>query len=350
MKRPASRLTHYLITAAALIATTQFSHAQTVAPPIPDTTFALGWTEQAYLDRHQHLRAASAQMLGALHALCRRPDAPGLQQAQRHWTQAYLAWRTVDGAGAAPTVIARTGRMIDFRPARIRDVDQRIARSEGPDPNNVAVRGFGTLEYLLFGDGQASTLPRLQQGAACEYAVTTARLIEADLDALDVGWQQQLERLGGDTDLPRRNLLAENIGLMLSGLDGALARLPKVKEARLEAWPDWRSGLTRAAIHSQLAGFADAWSGNLDGRKRHPHSLAALMLEQGHEDSVRQVDQALSSALSAADRLPAAITTNEADAARQAFIASVQALKTRVETQVAGQLGILLGFNDNDGD
>lgn len=350
MRRPPPGFARRLLAATLLVAAVGASHAAPPVPPVPDTPFALGWTEQAYLDRHRQLRAASVQMLGALHALCRAPGEAGLKQARLRWADAYLAWRAVDGAGAAPTVIGRTGRMIDFRPARVRDIDSRIARSEGPDASNVAVRGFGTLEYLLFGDGKVDALQRLRQAAACAYAVDTARLIETDLDALDLGWRQQLERLGGDTDLPRRNLLAENIGLMLSGLDGAVARLPKVKEARQDAWPDWRSGLTRAAILAQLAGFTDAWTGSADRRQRHPHSLATFMLAQGHETAVREVDQALTTALAAANGLPVAITTNEAEAARQAFVTSVQTLKASVETHVAGQLGILLGFNDNDGD
>lgn len=324
--------------------------AEAPAPIVPDREFARAWTEHGYVDRHRRLVRAANDLEAATTRFCAAPDAAGLDAVQGRWVTVFLAWRRVDGAGAAPTVIARTGRMIDFRPARVRDVETRIARGDGPDPNNVAVRGLGTLEYLLFGDAAPDPLERLRQPVRCAYASATAALLAADVRAIDTGWQQQLERLGGETDLPRRNLLAENIGLMISGLDGALSRFPKVRDARREAWPDWRSGATRAAIGAQLEGFAQAWSGTIDASPRADASLAAWMARQGHHDAVDRVDAALDRARKAWQALPARVDAPAADAARQRFSAAVAALKAAMERDVAAPLGVVLGFNDNDGD
>lgn len=317
-------------------------------PPVPGSAFAVAWTEQAYLGRHRALGDAAGTLHEGLAAFCARPAPAALPALQRQWTEAFLAWRRMDGAGAAPTVISRIGRMIDFRPARVRDVEQRIARGEGPAPHNVAVRGFGTLEYLLFGDGAAAAA-RLAEAPRCAYARGTAELIVRDLAELGRGWQQQLERLGGDTELPRRNLLAENIGLMISGLDGALARFPKVREATPEAWPDWRSASTRAAIGAQLDGFAIAWAGTTDGG-RSDASLAAYLAGLGHAAAVERVDAALEAARAAWAALPAPVDAPAAEPARQRLSEAVGTLKRAMEREVAAPLGIVLGFNDNDGD
>ena len=329
---------------------TAASAAESPALAIPDRSFALGWAQHHYLDRHRTLARTANDLESAATAFCKSPDAPGLAALQDKWIATFLAWRRVDGAGAAPSVIARTGRMIDFRPARVRDVESRIGRGEGPAPHNVAVRGLGTLEYLLYGDAMADQVERLRQPARCSYAAATAAMIAVDVRELDAGWQQQLERLGGDTDLPRRNLLAENIGLMISGLDGALARFPKVRDAAREAWPDWRSGTTRAAIGAQLEGFAEAWSGTTDGRQRADTSLAAWMAHQGHGAAADRVDLAFERTRSAWQALPTQLDTPAADSARLGFIDAVSALKAAMERDVAGTLGVVLGFNDNDGD
>ncbi|MDO9598727.1 MAG: imelysin family protein [Azoarcus sp.] len=326
------------------------SAAEPPAPLIPDRSFALGWAEQHYLNRHRALTRTATELEALTTAFCATPDASGLAALQGKWVATFLAWRRVDGAGAAPSVIARTGRMIDFRPARVRDVESRIARGEGPAPNNVAVRGLGTLEYLLFGDALADQVERLRHPARCTYAAATATLIAADVRELDTGWQQQLERLGGEIDLPRRNLLAENIGLMISGLDGAVARFPKVRDAAREAWPDWRSGTTRAAIGAQLEGFTEAWSGSTEGTQGADTSLAAWMTRQGHAAAAARVDLALERARSAWQALPERLDTPAADAARLGFVDAVTALKAVMERDVAGTLGVVLGFNDNDGD
>lgn len=329
-------------------ATTEAAAPEAARPPVPGRAFALAWTEQAYLGRHRALRSAAATLHAGLAAFCARPAPAALPALQRQWSEAFLAWRRMDGAGAAPTVIARSGRMIDFRPARVRDVEQRIARGEGPAAHNVAVRGLGTLEYLLFGDRDGSAA-RLAEPARCAYAAGTAELIVRDLAQLERGWQQQLERLGGDTDLPRRNLLAENIGLMISGLDGALARFPKVREAAPEAWPDWRSASTRAAIGAQLEGFATAWAGAADGT-RSAASLAAYLAGLGHGNAVARVDAALAAARAAWAALPAAVAAPAAEAGRARLTEAIGALKAAMEGEVAAPLGIVLGFNDNDGD
>lgn len=326
------------------------------APPVPTRDFSLAWTEHGYLGRHRDLLGAAERLHAATVALCQAPSRARLETTRARWLDAHLAWRRVDGAGAAPTVIARSGRMLDFRPARVRDIDARIARGDGPDPANVAVRGFGTLEYLLYGNpgdnrdaDTAAALDALRQPARCAYLNATAALLLADADATDTGWRQQLERLGGNVDLPRRNLLAENIGLMVSGLDGALARFPKVREAKREAWPDWRSASTRAALGAQLDGFALAYAGSADG---HPQaaSLSALLRTHGHAAVDRKVLDAYRSARQAWQALPEAVAADGAEAARQRFTAAVSALKGTLEDDVAGALGVVLGFNDNDGD
>jgi len=198
--------------------------AARAAAPVPDAEFAVRWTEHAYLARHTALVVAAESFREATAGLCAVPSGEKLDDARARWSETMRAWRRMDGAPAAPTVLARTGRLIDFRPARVKDVEARIARGEGPDPANVAVRGLGVAEYLLWGDGDSRAA--LAEPARCAYLQGVAARIAEDVRAADEGWAQQLAKLGGEVDFPRRNLLAENMGFMLGGLDGAARRIP----------------------------------------------------------------------------------------------------------------------------
>lgn len=326
-----------------LLAVTGATHA---AAPVPSAQFAVRWTEQAYMARHATLLSAAEGFRAASEALCAAPSAAALDRARARWSETMLAWRRMDGAPAAPVVLARTGRLIDFRPTRVKDVEARIARGEGPDPANVAVRGIGTAEYLLWGDdAPAAQLAALATPARCAYLQGVAARIAEDIHGSDEDWLQHVIKLGGEVDFPRRNVLAENLGFMLGGLEGVARRIPKVREARPDAWPDWRSRSTGAAITAQLEGFAFAYAGP-PGRP--DASLSAFVREQGHAQADERVRAALERVLEAARNLPSA--SRPASVTDYAVLLdALAALRRSVET-LAIELDLVLGFNDSDGD
>ncbi len=321
--------------------------AAQAASPVPDAEFAVRWTEHAYVARHAALADATEAFAAASAALCESPSQAALDQARARWTDAMLAWRKMDGAPGAPTVLARTGRMIEFRPARVKDVEARIARGEGPDPVNVAVRGLGTAEYLLWGDAApAAQLAALRAPVRCAYLAGVAARVAEDVHAADEGWRQQLAKMGGEVEFPRRNLLAEHIGFMLGGLDGAARRIPQVRDARPKAWPDWRSASTRAAIGAQLEGFATAWFGTAE---RPDASLSAFVRRYDRGEADAAVRAALDRARAAVAALPASSAQTGFGPAHAEVLEALGALRRRVE-EVALAFGLVLGFNDNDGD
>ncbi|WP_169307226.1 imelysin family protein [Chitiniphilus eburneus] len=313
--------------------------------PVPDAAFAARWIEQAYLPRHQALVAGSERFAEAAKAFCARPDQAGLEATRGAWREAMLAWRAMDGASGGPIVLERTGRMIDFRPTRTKDIEKRIASGAGVDPHNVSVRGLSAAEYLLYGDAQPQAqLTRLKDKARCAYLQGSASRALEDVHQLDAGWALYVEQLQGEADFFRKNLFSETIGLMLSGIEGAIRRLPRVEEAQPDAWPDWRSDLTREAIGVQLDGFAVAYFGTGGGA-----GLATFVAAQGHDAVNAKVKAAYDAARKALAALPAD-RARSTEAQRAALRTALSGLKQVVAGDVAVALDVVLGFNDSDGD
>ncbi|UXY15913.1 imelysin family protein [Chitiniphilus purpureus] len=325
-----------------LAAGTALAHAEA---PVPDAAFAARWIDTAYVGRHQALSAAGERFAVAAKALCAKPGDASLQAARNAWREAMLAWRTMDGATGGPMVLERSGRMLDFRPTRTQEIEKRIAAGEPVDPHNVSVRGLPAAEYLLYGDAQPKAqLARLRQAARCAYLQGVAERALLDIRQLDAGWTLYLTQLQGEADFFRRNLLAETIGLMLSGIEGAIRRLPRVEEAEPDAWPDWRSGLTKPALAAQLDGFATAYFG-ADGTD----GLSAFVASQGHakvNTLIKARYDAARTALAALPEQPVRQGTAQRDAVRNALVA----LKAALAGELAGALEVVLGFNDSDGD
>ncbi|GAA5784605.1 imelysin family protein [Chitiniphilus shinanonensis] len=313
--------------------------------PLPDAEFAVRWIDGAYVSRHEALVAASERFAGAARQFCARPDDAGLQATRSAWRGAMLAWRTMDGASGGPIVLERTGRMIDFRPTRTKDIEKRIASGAGVDPHNVSVRGLPAAEYLLYGDAQPKAqLARLKDPARCAYLQGSAGRALEDVHQLDAGWTLYEEQLQGEAEFFRKNLFSETIGLMLSGIEGAIRRLPRVEEAQPDAWPDWRSGLTRDAIGAQLDGFATAYFG-VDGGV----GLANFVAAQGHATVNAKVKATYDNARAALAALPAD-QARSSEAQRAAVRSALSALKQAIAGDVAVALDVVLGFNDSDGD
>ncbi|WP_255988262.1 imelysin family protein [Chitinolyticbacter albus] len=326
----------------ALLAVAGLAHAEA---PVPDAGFATSWVQQAYIGRHQALALAVDAFATASHGFCAQPGADTLATARSGWQSAMLAWRNMDGATGGPIVLERTGRMIDFRPTRVKDIEKRIAAGDGVDPHNVSVRGLSAAEYLLYGEAApAAQLAKLKNKARCAYLVGSAERVAADVHQLDAGWTLYAEQLGGEAAFFRNNLLPETIGLMLSGLEGAIRRLPRVEEAEPSAWPDWRSGITKAALAAQLDGFATAYFGPKgDG------GLASFVAAQGHTAVNTKLKTQLDAARAAIAKLNAD-QAKQTEAQQTAVRTSLSALKQTIAGELAPALDIVLGFNDSDGD
>lgn len=338
-----------------LIACLSLPHAASATPPTPDAAFASTWLEAAYLPRHQALGAAVQQLLPATEALCQHLDDTTLAQARERWRDAQLAWRRMDGGAGYPNIIARTARMIDFRPVRTKDIETRVAEGQATDASNVAVRGLAAVEYLLYGDAQPQAqLARLAEPNRCARLESTARQLSADMAKTDDAWTDYLRQVSGTDDNARRNLLALNIGQILSGLDGAVRRIPRIKSPQPDAWLDWRSGLSQAAIGAQLDGARQAWFGHLGGTDApaQPASMDGLLRAQGHVEGADRIKLAFEQVRSRHAAL--ANDLSRVDGAHAQAIADFQlavaALRRHIEQDGAVALGIVLGFNDNDGD
>ncbi|KAF0814754.1 hypothetical protein IGB42_00809 [Andreprevotia sp. IGB-42] len=332
------------VIAVVLLAVAGVSQAEAL---VPDTAFAVRWLDEGYLARHNALQAAADQFSSASAAFCSKPAAATLADARNAYGKALLAWRSMDGATAGPNVLERTGRKIDFRPTRVADIESAISDGKGVDALNVATRGLPAAEYLLWGDRQPTAqLNKLKKPARCAYLTGSAAQIVTDVHALDEGWATYRKELAGEEAFFRNNLFPETVGLMLAGLEGTLRRLPRVDDAKIEAYADWRSDVGKAAVSAQLEGFAVAYF----GAGKDKASLAGFLVDHDKAAVNTRVLAALDNARALLKKMPQKIDAPAGAATRKAFIKAVADIKHVVEGDVAEALDITLGFNDSDGD
>ncbi|WP_410499966.1 imelysin family protein [Chitinibacter sp. S2-10] len=335
-----NKLTQTLL-AFSFLATLNCVWAEDDAPSgaMPDIAAAQAWLDQGYLPRHASLTQAADQLASSAAALCTQPDAAKLTQTRTAWLAASTAWRSLDGAPAGPMVLARLGRKIDFRPIRLPELNSAIAGGEG----NVAAQGLAAAEYLLWGDGVASSSPAailasLKTPARCDYLAKISRQIATETHTLDEGWRIYRAELGAENPFFRQNMYSEHVNLMLASLTGLLKRMPTADEVNADQFVEWRSGSEKAQFLAQFAGFAQAIEG------------INLQLEKDGEAALAKAMRAdIAQARSLCGALPTSLA-KASGKARSACYKAVQQSKARLQNQIAEKLDLSLGFTEGDGD
>ncbi|MDW5418007.1 imelysin family protein [Iodobacter sp. CM08] len=323
---------------ALILSTALLSPLVHAEPTIPTPEFSVRWLEEAYLPRHKILLAASDAFATQSKAFCAAPNEKSLAITRNTWKQAALAWHAMDAAPGGPIVLERTGRKIDFWPTREADIEAMIPK--GLDERNVGARGLPAAEYLLWGNQEPKAqLAKLKAQDRCLYLVGISERIVSDVSLLNAGWQNYHQQLGAENPFFRQNLLPETLNLMLGALDSQAKRLPK--EAKREAFAEWRSGTGKASSVAVLNTVASTLFS--------PSGGITLLLADKPE-VIAKVKTAIANAKTAQAAIPEAFDSPAAKAARSNYLASIKELKRSIETDVAEALDLTLGLSESDGD
>lgn len=182
-----------LLAAGALVASTGCDDAA----PDPTDDFEAGPTlENVALDvitaTYSDLRAEADALLAATEALQASPTEATLAVAREQWRATRAPWEQSEGFLFGPVDTAALDPSLDSWPVNETDLNAVLASGDALTPAYVAgleatLRGFHTVEYLLFGtDGTkpASALTARE----LEYLVATATVLRDDTAALERAW------------------------------------------------------------------------------------------------------------------------------------------------------------------
>ncbi|AMC35048.1 imelysin family protein [Janthinobacterium sp. B9-8] len=325
------------IISTALLAFSTISHAE---PLQPTAEFSTRWIADAYLPRHHTLLSASERFADSSKTFCAAPNEKALSHTRAAWKKTAIAWHAMDAAPAGPILLERTGRKIDFWPTRPDDIEAMIPK--GLDERNVAARGLPAAEYLLWGNNDPKAqLAKLKNPERCQYLVAISERIVSDIALLNTGWQNYHAQLGAENPFFRENLLPETFNLMLGALDSQTKRLPK--EAKAEAFAEWRSGIGKDSSIAVLNAIEQTLFSPKSG-------ITPLLTQAGKPEIALQVKKAFANAKAAQAAIPAAFNSPAAASARSKYLASIQALKHSIEAGAAEALDLTLGLSESDGD
>lgn len=343
-----------------------------------------------YSANAQHLSGLTGALVERIAAWCGRSAASSsdLDELQKHWRDAAMAWDRLAAVPIGPLVQRRSSRRIDFSPIRSEMIGRALADWEAGvldlDRVGTPAKGFGALEWILWQRTENA------RPGTCNYAHMVANEIHTEAQALAQEFSNSrvsTQHLDGADQFDLAELVNQWVGgierLRWIGIDRPLRVAgAKSQTARLPPWPralslstaaSWRShwqGLRTLGLASskvivepgegvvpietllrsrglnQLADRLARHALEVDRRME----LASDHIERrtaGHAQSPaipgalapRGVDRTASSA---------SIKTSTETARRLAL--SLQQLKHLAESEVAPALNVRIGFTDSDGD
>ncbi|MBR9903091.1 MAG: imelysin family protein [Gammaproteobacteria bacterium] len=302
--------------------------------------------------QYAELSAASERLEASAARFCQGPDEALRQRLENDWLNAYQTWQAVRFIQFGPVEQNSRGWQLQFWPDRKNLVGRKVngwlkatsaLDAQAITGDSVAVQGFPALEYLLYDDamdGQALSDP-----AACDLMQAITTHIADTTNALHRDWQAFGEHYLGTSDYTETTLasaiqalelledkrLGEPMGLKGAPANGYLAEA-------------WRSGNSVRLVESSLEGLR---TGFLPGLTALLREAEALPLAEAFRD---QLDKTLAQAREQPSGLVLALDDEAAFRGLQSLYLDISQLRHLLGNEIAGELGLVRGFNSSDGD
>ncbi len=304
---------------------------------------------------------------GQLSANITPTDLDALQAA---WRRAALDWKPTQSFsfGPAETLNLASGIGSEANPVVIEtalagavaaSIDQNFI-----DTRPATAKGLWALEYLLFDPlgGDAAVLTSFTTASDADRRRAYIVALAADLDArataahdawLTGAYREAFVAADGNDVTSSLSLLVnasvqeietiknDRLGVPLGDLNGGTAQ-PETAEG-------YRSGMSGALIQASLDGVRNVWASTPDAR-----GISGLLDHLGAQSAGGQaLSAAIEEKLAAARTLAPGDVVSQVGQARQPVVDLQNAIKqltVLIKAEAVSKLGVLLTFNDNDGD
>ena len=307
-----------------------------------------------------------AQLDRDVDALCNSPSEASLEAARQSWRDARVSWMRTEAMWFGPVMDRRSVRLVDWSPTNTVGMDEMLAsgrvlsRDEVREVLASNLRGFGAIEYLLFGDNTPAS-PNATD-ALCDYLTALTEVARTETDAILREWVD-----GADGRPPYKDYFSDRAGV--SALpSAAVADVVRTQVFLIRDAVDMRMasalGLRGDApdltlipgtaadnglhdLRNEILGMQAIYEGSGEEGMGVSDLVAALS-----EETDRRLREQFTAAIAAIDAVDGTLRAAISERPQQVVAVhdALQDVQVTVSTEVVSLLGVSVGFTDTDGD
>jgi predicted lipoprotein len=335
------------------------THGGLAAPPAFDS-LAETVLARHIQPRHARFAEAADALKTAATGFCAGPDAKRLDAVREAFAAAMDGWQGVQHIAFGPIQQFNHSFRIQFWPDSRNTTGRQLSAMLAERPTgifephgftfaSVAVQGLPVVERLIHGDAAAKLLAGGEDAAyRCRLLVAVAGNVAGIARRLDTAWSDK-----GEAAAHARAEPQEAVSSLLTGIDGQLLAMrdrkllaPLGKSAdrsRPRLAESWRSGLSLPNVVANLTA--------LQGLYR---DVFAPLLAKSDAAFAELLNRAFDATLDSARDISAPLKDAVGDPAQRKKVEilaeRLRALRQLAARDTAQHLGLVLGFNSQDGD
>ena len=334
------------------------------APSDRDVLISL--TDEVVFPAYESLARDMTQLDRDVNALCNAPDEASLKTARQSWRNARASRMRSEAMWFGPVMDRRSIRLLDWSPTDVDGIDEMLVEGRVLSVDEVRevlasnLRGFGAIEYVLFGSG-AFANPNAPE-SQCRYLAAMTKVARGETDAILSEWLNATERRPPYKDffsdrassaiLPRSavaEVVRTQVFLIRDAVDMRLATAMGLRgdAPDLSAVPGTAADNGLQDLRNEILGMQAIY----EGKGEDGLGISDLVRALSVDTDRRLLDQfvAAISAIDAVEGSLRAAITDRPDQVRSVH-ESLQNVQITISTEVVSLLGVSVGFTDTDGD
>lgn len=325
---------------------------------------------QASVSQHQQMKA-QCQVEGEGETI-----SLDLVPFQSRWKDTMSAWQRVQWVHFGPVTDDNEDWKIQFWPDKINLVEKKtrflfVKRKPMDEAliakSSVVVQGLSALEFLLFDDPFNASLQQQKSQEKyerqCELMLAITANLSMTTKRLSDGWQDEkflaswLKKAKDQEQsafLAQRNseiieaLLAQMERIKMDKVGGGLGYKSRNKRPNEYFFESWRSQTSLNNIQVNLVSFQQLLSG------KEGYNLTNMLNDKKHVELAVTLNNALQSVIDNSSDISGSLHNAVADPKKivqvEALFKNMGNMNTILKRELAPALGVVLGFNSNDGD
>lgn len=322
-------------------------------------------TDSVVVPAYEAVAEDAEQLDNDARALCNAPTDAGLQAAQESWRNAIESWSYSEPMWFGPVMDRRSLRLIDWSPTDTAAIDRLLADSPSLSVEEVSgvlasnQRGFGAIEYILFGGDALQNLT--SSPVYCSYLTALTTVVREETSAILADWVTGVGRAPykdyftnqADISIVTADAVSEvvrtQVFLIRSMVDMRLASALGLRESTpdLTAIPGNAADNGLQDLRNELLGMQDVYLGSGDEGL----GISDLVSSLSQETDTRLRDQ-FPTAIQAVDSVQGTLRLaleERPDQVRNVYD-RLSELQQTISVDVVSLLGVSVGFTDTDGD
>lgn len=328
----------------------------------------INYADSLIVPGYAALKQETDKLATEIEALLANPTEEMLQNARQQLKEARLSWQQVAMYQFGPAESYGLTAALNIYPADKLQIDQNIASGnyDLSAISNQDARGFQAMEYLLYGDGQTN------EELLAALVDNRAQYLSDVLAAMRVAVNQTAEDWSGSVATYRDEFVSEDavgvdigssVGKMVNGFIRDLERNTRDGKVGIPVGIRSLGNPILGAVESPFANYSVVLLlANLNAFKQMFNGGAGTGFDDylrgigaattGNESlDVRinaQFDKAIAAASQLSDPLQSTIETDKAKV--ELVFAELQVLVTLLKTDFASSIGVVISYQDTDGD